>query len=164
MNKLTIYSGGQTGVDAAALRAAKSLRIPTGGWMPRGWLTEDGPRPEYAELYGMKEHSSPAYPPRTHKNAADADMTIWLGRTGSPGYWCTKKGCDLAKKPFREFTEPFPGEHLMFYVVDQIASRFQDGSLTLNCAGPRESTQPGIGVRAEAFLHELFKALLERLG
>jgi hypothetical protein len=155
---IRVISGAQTGSDQAALRAAKSLNIETGGWLPKGWLTEDGPRPEYAELYGCQEHSSPAYPPRTHKNAASADMTLWLGRTGSPGYWCTKKGCDLAKTPFREYTEPFP-THMMFYVVDQIASRFYGRDYSLNIAGPRESTQPGIGERAEAFLVELFKEL-----
>jgi hypothetical protein len=157
---IRVISGAQTGSDQAALRAAKSLNIETGGWLPKGWLTEDGPRPEFAELYGMKEHSSPAYPPRTHRNAADADMTLWLGRTGSPGYWCTRKGCDLAKKPFREYTEPFP-THMMFYVVDQIASRFYGRDYVLNLAGPRESTQPGIGERAESFLIELFKELVK---
>lgn len=156
-----VLSGGQSGVDASALLAAKSLGIPTGGCLPKGWLTEDGPRPEYAEMYGMTEHASPAYPPRTHKNAADADMTIWLGRTGSPGYWCTKKGCTLAQKPFREFTEPFPGEHLMFHVVDTIASRFAGRDYSLNIAGPRESRQPGIGDRAEAFLVQLFAELMK---
>lgn len=161
MGKLVkVISGFQTGSDQAAIRAAKKVGIPTGGWLPKGWLTEEGPRPEFAELYGATEHSSPAYPPRTHKNAADADMTLWLGRTGSPGYWCTKKGCDLAKKPFREYTEPFP-THLMFYVVDQIKSRFPDRDYCLNLAGPRESTQPGVGERAEAFLVELFTELLK---
>jgi hypothetical protein len=45
-------SGGQTGADQAAWRAAKAHAIATGGWMPKGFLTEDGPRPEFAELYG----------------------------------------------------------------------------------------------------------------
>lgn len=156
-----VISGAQTGADQSALRAAKRLAIPTGGWLPKGWLTEDGPRPEFAELYGMKEHYSPAYPPRTHKNAADADLTIWFGRTGSPGYWCTKKGCDLAKKPFREFKEPFPHD-LVWYFADQIKSQFQDSEgFCINCAGPRESTQPGIGERAEAFMVELFSELMK---
>jgi hypothetical protein len=37
--------------------------------MPRGYLTEDGPRPEFAELYGAAETSSASYPPRTRMNA-----------------------------------------------------------------------------------------------
>lgn len=159
---IRVISGGQTGADQSGVRAAKSLGIPTGGWLPKGWLTEDGPRPEFAEMYGMKEHPSPAYPPRTHQNAADADITLWVGRTGSPGYWCTKNGCTKARKPFREFTEPFPDESMMFIVADRIVSPPQDRDYTLNIAGPRESTQPGIGERAEAFLVALFTELKDR--
>ena len=46
-----VISGGQTGVDQAALRAAKAAGLETGGWMPLGWLTEECPRPEFGELY-----------------------------------------------------------------------------------------------------------------
>ncbi len=37
-----IISGGQTGVDRAALDAALSLNIPCGGWCPKGRKAEDG--------------------------------------------------------------------------------------------------------------------------
>lgn len=47
-----VISGGQCGVDVAALRAAKRAGLQTGGTMPRGWRTLDGPRPEYAAEYG----------------------------------------------------------------------------------------------------------------
>lgn len=53
-----VISGGQSGVDQAALRAARAAGIPTGGSMPRGFLTEDGPRPDFAELYGLVELDS----------------------------------------------------------------------------------------------------------
>jgi predicted Rossmann-fold nucleotide-binding protein len=38
-----IISGGQTGVDRAALDVAMRLGIAHGGWIPKGRLTEDGP-------------------------------------------------------------------------------------------------------------------------
>ncbi len=38
-----IISGGQTGVDRAALDAALELGIPCGGWCPKGRKAEDGP-------------------------------------------------------------------------------------------------------------------------
>ena len=38
-----IISGGQTGVDRAALDVALELGIPCGGWCPRGRKAEDGP-------------------------------------------------------------------------------------------------------------------------
>ena len=37
-----VISGGQTGADQAGWRAAEACGIPTGGWMPRGFLTEEG--------------------------------------------------------------------------------------------------------------------------
>ena len=47
-----VLSGGQSGADQASWRAAKTHGIPTGGAMPKGFRTEDGPRPEFAERYG----------------------------------------------------------------------------------------------------------------
>lgn len=41
-----LVSGGQTGVDRAALDAALELGIPCGGWCPRGRKAEDGTIPE----------------------------------------------------------------------------------------------------------------------
>ena len=38
-----IISGGQTGVDRAALDVALELGIPCGGWCPKGRKAEDGP-------------------------------------------------------------------------------------------------------------------------
>jgi hypothetical protein len=38
-----VISGGQTGADQGGLRATRACGIPTGGWAPRGWLTEAGP-------------------------------------------------------------------------------------------------------------------------
>lgn len=40
-----IISGGQTGVDRAALDVAIELGIMHGGWCPRGRLSESGPIP-----------------------------------------------------------------------------------------------------------------------
>ncbi|HJT77421.1 MAG TPA: putative molybdenum carrier protein, partial [Gemmataceae bacterium] len=38
-----VISGGQTGADQAGLAAAKACGIPTGGWMPKGFLTVAAP-------------------------------------------------------------------------------------------------------------------------
>jgi len=45
MGLACVVSGGQTGVDQAALRAARASGIATGGWAPKGWATEAGPAP-----------------------------------------------------------------------------------------------------------------------
>ena len=47
-----IISGGQSGADRAGWRAAKAFGVSSGGWMPRGILTDDGPHPEFADQFG----------------------------------------------------------------------------------------------------------------
>ena len=58
-------SGGQTGVDRAALDAAMELGIPCGGWCPKGRRAEDGRIPD---RYPLQETSSSDYPLRTEMN------------------------------------------------------------------------------------------------
>jgi len=98
-----IISGGQTGADQGALVAGRQLGIPTGGWMPRGFLTEAGPCPPLGEMYGMQEHPSPAYPPRTRQNVKDADGTLWIGggEIGDDrGLTCTWNAAERYNRPF----------------------------------------------------------------
>ena len=47
---MKIISGGQTGVDRAALDAALSLGVDCGGWCPEGRLAETGTIPEHYPL------------------------------------------------------------------------------------------------------------------
>jgi hypothetical protein len=84
-----IISGGQTGADYAGLLAGVQLGLETGGTAPRGWRIcledgRDGSNPELAR-FGLIEHASRDYPPRTKQNVADADGTVWFGYAGSPG-------------------------------------------------------------------------------
>jgi hypothetical protein len=95
-----VISGFQTGADIAGIYAARAHGIPTGGAMPRGFLTEDGPRPDYAELYGAVELPTPSYPERTRRNVADGDGTLWFGDWHSPGGKATLDACRLQGKPF----------------------------------------------------------------
>src|SRR5882672_9816398 len=70
-----IVSGGQTGVDRAALDVAIALRIAHGGWCPAGRRAEDGRIPR---CYRLRETTSREYRVRTTRNVADADATLIL--------------------------------------------------------------------------------------
>ena len=80
-----VMSGGHTGADQAGLWAAKASGIATGGWMPEGFLTEAGPRPDFAEIYGAVELIGGGYAERTRATVRDSDGTIWFGDLDSPG-------------------------------------------------------------------------------
>jgi Circularly permutated YpsA SLOG family len=76
-----IVSGGQTGVDRAALDVALELGLECGGWCPRGRRAEDG---EIPARYPLRETRSAGYPVRTERNVRDSDATLVLheGRLG----------------------------------------------------------------------------------
>ena len=64
--------------------------------MPRGFRALDGPRPEFAELYGVREHTSDRYPPRTALNVKESRALYNLvkeqGRDGAAGIVQGEKG------------------------------------------------------------------------
>nr|WP_305800882.1 putative molybdenum carrier protein [Thiolapillus sp.] len=72
---IRIISGGQTGVDRAALDVALELGLRCGGWCPKGRLALDGP---LDERYPLKETESADYSVRTRLNVRDADATLIL--------------------------------------------------------------------------------------
>ncbi len=68
-----IISGGQTGVDRAALDAALKYKLLIGGWCPKGRLAEDGQIPL---RYSLLETVSENYSVRTRLNVEDSDATL----------------------------------------------------------------------------------------
>jgi hypothetical protein len=153
-----VISGGQTGADQAGWRAARSAGLATGGWMPRGFLTEDGPRPEFAGQFGAVEHESVGSEARTIANIRDSDGTlIFTGDRPGPGTKLTIEVCRAAGVPHlvvpidRESEETAP---------DRAAAWVSNRPIrTLNVAGERESHSPGIGGFVESYLAELFRHL-----
>jgi hypothetical protein len=147
-----VIGGGQTGADLGGWKAARKVGIATSGWMPRGFLTEAGPRPEYAVLYGAKEHESPEYPPRTEANAREADATLWFGDGDSRGFGCTMNACRKHGKPTKVIR---PGGGI---TPGMLALWVHDGGYhVVNVAGNRESTCPGIEDRVQDFLVRAFR-------
>jgi hypothetical protein len=140
-----LISGGQTGVDAAGLRAARDLGIETGGWAPAGWRTEIGPAP-WLSGYGLKEHPSRDYPPRTRQNVEDANGVLLVGNPTSPGSRLTQRYAVACGIPIF----PVAWKTGMPKVPQAVVVAFQewlayDEVTVLDVAGNRESTNPGIG-------------------
>ena len=154
---MKIISGGQTGADQAGWRAAKAFGVETGGWMPMGFLTEAGPRPEFAKLYGATENNSSDYRARTIRNVCHSHCTFWFdwhGDMRSPGFLCTRRAARDAGKDFRVF------RCKGFMVPESIATLLvRQNTAILNIAGNRESRAPGIGAFVEQFMREVLLSL-----
>src|SRR5262245_5804645 len=75
-----VVSGGQTGVDRAALDVALEVGIEAGGWCPRGRWAEDGTIPA---RYPLIETRSSDVHVRTQRNVEISSATLVLTR-GSP--------------------------------------------------------------------------------
>lgn len=169
-----IVSGGQTGVDQAALRAAKAAGLATGGWMPLGYRTLSGPRPEFAELYGMREHETRDYPPRTSANVRESDGTLRIAVDfESAGERSTMSAIQRHKKPVfnvnvflkkpvvpHELGPCIVADWAYTPIPEQVADWIVERKIVvLNVAGNSELTAPGIGAVAERFLSEVFTIL-----
>jgi hypothetical protein len=149
---MKIVSGGQTGVDRAALDAALARGMPCGGWCPRGRRAEDGLiDPEYP----LVETPTEDYPERTEWNVRDSDATLILTR-GKPdgGTALTRQLARQYRRPCKvvDLQKPVFAEAVAVWLVDK-------GVKTLNVAGPRESSKPGIGAEARRFLERVLQAL-----
>ena len=83
-----IISGGQTGVDQAALDVARILGIPIGGFVPAGRWTAQGPLPtDYTgleELGAGAEGQASDLALRTWMNVETADLTLIIEYDGVP--------------------------------------------------------------------------------
>ena len=145
-----LISGGQTGVDRAALDIALAAGLPIGGWCPKGRLAEDGMIPM---TYPLQETPSPQYAQRTRWNVRDADASLILTRNEPTGGTAlTIHAARRLHKPYRVIdltTKPDP--HAVASWVSQA------GMIVLNVAGPRESTCPGIYHEAFDWLQEMLE-------
>ena len=145
-----IVSGGETGVDRAALDFAVAVGIDYGGWCPRGGWAEDLPRPPGVLTAYPRLNETPGRDPeqRTRWNVRDSDATLIITRAGA-----VSPGTDRALSVAREFGRPHlvvdPGQPVS--AIDELLGAV-DGEVFLNVAGPRESEAPGIYAEATEFL------------
>jgi Circularly permutated YpsA SLOG family len=130
-----IVSGGQTGVDRAALDAALAAGLLCGGWCPQDRSAEDGAIPE---RYPMSLLAGSGYRQRILKNVQDGDGTgILFNRSLSGGTKLTRDMCIHEKKPFivldaTQITVERASAAIVRFIEENEIS-------VLNVAGPRLS-------------------------
>jgi putative molybdenum carrier protein len=152
---LKIVSGGQTGVDRAALDVALTHGIAHGGWCPRGRRAEDGRIPD---RYLLREHAAPEYAARTEQNVVDSDATLVLAQgTLGEGTSLTVRMAERHGRPCSivDLDDPPAPTAVVAWLVGHAVR-------VLNVAGPRESTHPGIHDRAVAYLERILPAAVHR--
>jgi hypothetical protein len=155
---MKIISGGQTGVDRAALDVAIERRMAWGGWCPKGGWAEDLPEPPglLARYPKLRETPLPHPLQRTRWNVRDSDATLII--TDHDGL-SVSIGTMRAHHCAHRYAKPL-------LVVQASASASADQAaawlksqrerfgphMTLGIGGPRESEAPGIYVHARMLI------------
>ena len=136
---MKIISGGQTGVDRAALDVALRHRIKCGGWCPAGREAEDGKIPDRYPLKELKKGDNEA---RTAQNVRDSDGTVVIYFHELEGGTAYTIGCCMDdRQPHRlidaaKYSPEDAATLMVAFVMDHSIE-------TLNIAGPRESEWVG---------------------
>jgi len=149
-----IISGGQTGVDRAALDVALELGIPCGGWCPKGRKAEDGAIPA---RYPLQELPSGGYRRRTKRNVHESDGTLILFQEQLTG------GSAFTADEARKQSKPCHTVNLSATADPREVTEWikQNNIGVLNIAGPREGRAPGIHAAAAAYLRTLFQLVCQ---
>ena len=142
-----IRSGAQTGADIAGLDAGLALGLQVSGMVPKGRRIDGGTLTnEQMARYNLIESASSAYPPRTEYNVVHACATALFGNLSSPGCRLTLKYCQWYVRPY--IINPTAEELRAFCERNEVH--------TLNVAGNRQRTNPGIYERVYAVIVAAF--------
>lgn len=150
---MKIVSGGQTGVDRAALDWAIRRGFEHGGWCPEGRRAENGAIPAH---YSLKEVPGRGYLARTRRNVQDSDATVIFSRFAKlrGGTLKTAEFCSEIRKPFLRLSAEIFTAFEAALLLRSFVIRLKVG--VLNVAGPRESQEPAAAMYAAAVLEIAF--------
>jgi len=159
---IRIRSGGQSGVDRAALDCAVEAGLAYEGWCPAGGWAEDYPNPPgLLTMYPLlieTPSSDPAQ--RTEWNVRDSDVTLVLftgePSSRSPGTVLTEEVAARLRRPC--IKAPLMDSSQSHMVARALASILDDDGV-LNVAGPRESEAPGAYSLARLFVRSVLDEL-----
>ena len=151
---LKIVSGGQTGVDRAALDIALKHGIECGGWCPAGRLDEFGKIPD---RYPVQELRHGGFTERTLANVKDSDGTvvIYSGELRG-GTAQTVRFCVELRRPHQLIDALEVTSENAAQLIDQFVR--ENRIDILNVAGPRHSEWSG-GYDYASQVLEIFLAL-----
>ncbi len=150
-----IISGGQTGVDRAALDVAMELGIACGGWCPAGRDADDGPIPE---KYPLQETADIDHTVRTQNNVRDSDGNLMFYRGELQGG--TAYAVEMAKHLGRPVVAINLDAPLQIQgVIDWIE---QHRMRVLHIGGQREQTSPGIYELTRALIKEILSTYVQK--
>lgn len=148
-----VVSGGQTGADRAGLDAALELKLPHGGWCPKGRKAEDGTMPSH---YIQQETKYSGYKVRTEWSIRDSDGTLIIKEGDLQGGTLkTARDARRTLKPL--FIISLDARNPTKETKDFVQWVRSNKIEVLNVAGPRESKIPGIQERAKQVLVGLIK-------
>ena len=153
-----IISGGQTGVDRAALDVAIQQGLRHGGWCPSGRRAEDGRIPA---KYRLRATASADYKVRTERNVAESDATLILCRGPlSGGTRLTRYLARLHDRPCLviDLTSASGAKARRETAAAIRRWLAEQAARTLNVAGPRESQNRGIAKSAAVLLRTVLAA------
>lgn len=151
-NKVVIISGGQSGVDRAALDFALKFGIACGGWCPKGRLAEDG---VIDSKYPLRETHTSDYESRTKLNIDNSSATLVLTSGNvDKGTQLTIDYCQLLRKPLL-LIDLQSEQDLSIVKIRNWMKKYN--VQILNIAGPRESSSPGIFELTTRFLEKLIE-------
>jgi hypothetical protein len=155
---MKIVSGGQSGVDRAALDVAIERGMPYAGWCPRGSWAEDLPDPPgLLALYPLLAETPLADPAqRTAWNVRDSNAVLIVLDDAA-----VSPGTDLARELSLRCGKPtlvvaLNQPDAVARAAAWLAAQPDCGMLGVG--GPRESESPGIYRRTKAFLRGLWPA------
>ena len=150
-----IISGGQTGVDRAALDAALERNFPCGGFCPKGRRAEDG---VIDDKYPLRETPDSEYAERTESNVRESDGTLIIASGPLSG------GTALTQQLAAQHVKP-----CLVVEPDDLKARQliiewleKHAIATLNIAGPRESNCPGIRDQSHTLITALLSDVIDR--
>ncbi len=158
---MKIISGGQTGVDRAALDFAIARGLDWGGWCPKGGWAEDLTSPPGLLATYSKLQETPLADPlqRTEWNIRDSDaaliMTDEKGLQSSSGTQRAHQFARDQRKPtliVDVSDDTAPALLALWLRVQQ--KQFGD-HMILSIGGPRESEAPEIYTKTKRFLNSV---------